>query len=72
MGLKFLRDNMDSANLVSMYSVDGTPGDWNFFSKDFTTHIGPTTGALLALGIKFATETEFVTEVGLSNMASID
>jgi len=39
MGLKFLRDGMDSANLVSMYSVDGQPGDWNFFSNNFTTHI---------------------------------
>jgi len=31
MGLKFLRDGMDSANLVAMYSVNGQPGEWNFF-----------------------------------------
>lgn len=39
MGLKFLRDGVDSANLVAMYSVDGQPGDWNFFSNDFVNHI---------------------------------
>ena len=38
-GLKFLRDGIDSANLVAMFSVDGTPGDWNFFSKTFSNHI---------------------------------
>lgn len=33
LGLKFLRDNVDSANLVAMWSVNGNPaGDWNFFS----------------------------------------
>ena len=37
MGLKFLRDGKDSANLVAMFSVEGQPNDWNFFSNDFTT-----------------------------------
>jgi len=33
MGLKFLRDGVDSANLVSMYSVNGNPkGNFDFFS----------------------------------------
>ena len=56
MGLKFLRDGMDSANLVSMYSVDGTPDDWNFFSKHFTTHISAASSSVLKLlAAKFAT-----------------
>lgn len=56
MGLKFLRDGQESANLVAMFSVNGTPGDWNFFSKDFVNHIGAATGAALtALAAKFAT-----------------
>ena len=38
MGLKFLRDGMDSANLVAMYSVDGQES-WNFFKNDFSNHI---------------------------------
>tara|TARA_B110000305_G_C18793459_1_gene339396 strand:+ start:202 stop:339 length:138 start_codon:yes stop_codon:yes gene_type:complete len=42
MGLKFLRDGQDSANLVSMFGLDGQPGNWNFFAHDFTNHIaGP-------------------------------
>lgn len=41
MGLKFLRDGVDSANLVSMFGVNGQPDDWNFFSNDFSNHIGP-------------------------------
>jgi hypothetical protein len=39
-GLKFLRDGMDSANLVAMNSVEGTTY-WNFFELDFSTHIPP-------------------------------
>jgi len=38
MGLKFLRDGVDSANLVAMYSVDGQDS-WNFFKNDFSNHI---------------------------------
>ena len=73
MGLKFLRDGEDSANLVAMYSVNGTPDDWNFFSKDFFNHIGSASGAALnALAAKFATETRYVQEVGLSDMSQID
>jgi len=53
-GLKFLRDKVDSANLVAMFGVNGTPGDWNFFKKDFTTHIGSAKGAALeAVACKF-------------------
>ena len=40
-GLKFLRDGIDSANLVAMLGVDGQPGEWDFFANDFTTHIPP-------------------------------
>lgn len=72
-GLKFLRDNADSANLVAMFGVNGTPGDWNYFSKDFNTFISRPEGtALTALGAKFATATDFIQEVGLSEMATID
>jgi hypothetical protein len=39
MGLKFLRDGIDSANLVSMWSVAGQANDWNFFSNIFFNHI---------------------------------
>jgi len=60
MGLKFLRDGVDSANLVSMWSTSGQPGDWNFFSNDFFTHIGAAEGALKVLAKKFETETEFI------------
>lgn len=35
MGLKFLRDGIDSANLVAMYGVNGQPGEWNFFEHEF-------------------------------------
>jgi hypothetical protein len=70
MGLKFLRDGQDSANLVSMFDVAGQPGDWNFFSNDFVTHIPPATGVKLnILGAKFASFTNFIQEVGLSDFA---
>lgn len=61
---------MDSANLVAMFSVEGTPGDWNFFSKDFTTVIGSSDDlALKALSFKFSSATDWIQVVGLSDMA---
>lgn len=73
MGLKFLRDGVSSANLVAMYSVEGTPNDWNFFSKDFFNHItAAKSAALKVLSAKFATATKYITEVGLSDMAGHD
>ena len=71
MGLKFLRDGIDSANLVAMFGVEGTPGDWNFFSKDFTTVIGHSEApALKLLSKKFSTATDFIQISGLSDMAT--
>lgn len=70
MGLKFLRDGMQSANLVSMYSVNGQPS-WNFFANDFSNHIGPATSASLELlAAKFATATPYVQTVGLSDFSN--
>jgi len=72
LGLKFLRDGVDSADLVAMYGVNGTPGDWNFFEKDFTNHIKAAKGAALeAVAIKFSTETPWIQSVGLSDFAQI-
>jgi len=69
MGLKFLRDGIDSANMVAMYSVDGQE-TWNFFANDFTNHIGAaTTTSTKLLSSHFASETNWITEVGLSDMA---
>lgn len=70
MGLKFLRDGMDSANLVSMWSVEGQKDDWNFFSNEFFTHIGPAeSNALKLVAKKFAAFTPYIQEVGLSDMS---
>jgi len=68
MGLKFLRDGLESASMVAMYSVDGQES-WNVFANDWTNHIAPATGALVALGAKFATATPYIQQVGLSDFA---
>lgn len=67
-GLKFLRDKVDSASLVSMYSVAGQ-SSWNFFANDFTNHISAAPPSLMPLAIKFHTATEYVQAVGLSDWA---
>jgi len=73
MGLKFLRNGMDSANLVAMYSVNGQPDEWNFFANDFTNHIQSASGVALKLvAAKFATETSYIQEVGLSDWGMYD
>merc|ERR1719419_1869715 len=69
MGLKFLRDGIDSANLVAMYSVNGQDS-WNFFKNDFTNHIGPAGLDLVPLALKFSEATNYVSECALSNWAS--
>lgn len=68
LGLKFLRDGVDSANLVAMYSVDGQPDDWNFFANDWSNWIStPSGSATKALAAKFATATDMIQTVGLSD-----
>merc|ERR1711939_572443 len=53
-----------------MFSVDGQPGNWNFFANSFTNHIGAASGAAVkALAAKFAIETGYIQEVGLSDWA---
>ena len=70
MGVKLLRDGMDSANFVCMFSVDGQD-DLNFFANDFVNHIpDPHSIALLPLEARFATATNYIQTVGLSEMAS--
>ena len=64
-GLKFLRDGLDSANLVAMHSLDGQQS-WDFFQQDLTTHI-PTPGIwLLPIMFKFSEATNFVQQVEFS------
>ena len=74
-GLKFLRDGVDSANLVAMFSVMGSPKNWNFFSKDFNfeTRIPLVDDFFLKiLGWKFSFATDIIQAVGLLEMGSID
>ena len=68
MGLKFLRNGMDSANLVAMFSVNGQRS-WNFFKNDWTTHLPQPLAYLRAtLGtLKFATATRNILQVGISD-----
>lgn len=68
-GLKFLRDGIDSASLVAMYSVDGQES-WNYFANDFTNHIPAIQSiSLLPLAAKFNTATDYIQAVGLSDWA---
>jgi hypothetical protein len=53
-----------------MYSTDGQPDDWNFFSKNWSNWIPtPSGGATKALAAKFATATDLIQTVGLSDFA---
>jgi len=73
MALKFLRDGVDSANIIAMYSVDGQPGNYDFFANSFSNHISfPKPGlASWAIGKKFSTATDFITSLGLSDAAQM-
>ena len=69
MGLKFLRDGVESASLVAMYGVDGQES-WNVFANSWSNHIGAASRAdTLALSVKFAKGTPNIQQVGLSDWA---
>ena len=71
MGVKLLRDGYDSANFVSMYGVDGQE-TLNWFAHDFTNHIPDAKSvALKPLESHFSNVTKYISEVGLSEMASV-
>ena len=68
-GLKLLRNNVPSANLMALYSVDGQKS-WNFFANEFSNHIPPSVGvATNAIGLKFQEATPNVRYIGLSDCA---
>ena len=69
MGLKFLRDGMDSVNLVAMNSVDGQES-WNFFKNDFSNHIGSGSISNLPIKVKFAKYVMHIQQVGLSDWST--
>jgi len=75
MALKFLRSGVDSANLITMFSVAGQDS-LNFFENNFTNPIpivDPTGDfALKAIGEKFRTKTEKIFQLGVSDMAMYD
>jgi len=56
-----------------MFSLGGNPtNDTNFFSQDFTNHVPPPTDVDTAkelLEKKFATSTDYIRELGVSDMA---
>lgn len=72
-GLKFLRDQQESANIVAMskYSgVGGQPGDWNFFSREQSNFIPDTSPkwnseSEVLLAKKFSEATDWIQNVGL-------
>ena len=71
LGLKFLRDGVDSANLIAKYSLDGQE-HWNFFGNEWSNHIpAPQRADLIPLELTYFTETDFIQAVGLSDMAGI-
>lgn len=72
MGLKFLRDGVDSANLVAMYSVDGQPS-FNYFEHDWSNHIPSfTSKMLIPLAEAFTKATPYINTIGLSDWAAYD
>jgi len=68
MGLKFLRDGIESGSMVAMYSVEGQES-WNLLKNDWTNHVGAGGGVLFVLGEKFGTATPYIQYVSLSDMA---
>jgi len=69
-GIKFLRDGVPSANLVSMYSVNGQRS-WNYFANEFSNRVPPPRKGIGAdlLAAKFATGQKEIGIIGLRPLA---
>ena len=70
-GIKLLRDGIDSGNLVAMNDVIEQAG-FDFFQKDFETHIPANSDSLRLIipAMKFATASRNIQTIGLSDFAS--
>ena len=71
MGLKFLRDGMDSTNTVAMFQAKGQPGEWNFFEHTITNELDPRGGDLKGKPVLYKSSfyTDWVYGTGTSDMA---
>ena len=70
--LKVLRNNVSSANVFGLYSLDGQKS-WNFFNGDLSNHLDfPNSLKLKLLAKKFSTATKYVGQIGLKPLADFD
>ena len=68
-GIKFLRDGIDSADIVAQFSLDGQMS-LNFFENSLSNNIEPSVAPGILQGLAhFAVETDFAWSMGLSNFA---
>jgi hypothetical protein len=73
MSLKSLIDIADSRNFVTMYNIDGQPGNWNVFLKDSCNQLlDHPEFANKLISIKFLTVAGLIHTVGLLERSKID
>jgi hypothetical protein len=74
--MKFLRDNVASANLFAMYSLEGQDS-FNFFEHDLTNHVGDLNEAAIDFALRklkqaFMKASKWPTMLGLNRMSTFD
>jgi len=74
--MKFLRDNVPSANLFAMYSLEGQTS-FNFFEHDLTNHVPDLNEDAIDFALKqlkkaFMKASKWPTMLGLNQMATFD
>lgn len=70
--LKFLRDGVDSANVVAVHSLDGQTS-WNYFGIDWSNQVAkPVSKAIHVLLNRFVEYTPYLQAVGTSDFAKYD
>lgn len=67
-GIKFLRDGMDSADTVTMFSFDGQPS-FNYFANRWSTHLNEPQNecARETIGKKLAETTDHIGAMSVKN-----
>lgn len=72
LAIKFLRDSVPSGNLIAMPGIEAQKS-MNFFLHDFVNHIPKPSGAAFnVLAAKFLSYSNFIFELGLSDLSKYD
>ena len=73
-GLKFFRDGVPSANIMTVNSFDGHPGNYNFLGVSYNSHVpfSQNQCSLMTAQAKLATASDHIGKMSVKNLSDYD